>query len=145
MLVAACAPQAPAANATAEPVPVSTLDQIPLVIHAAGGDHRFTVEIARTPEEQARGLMFRRSLPPQRGMLFPYDPPETVAFWMKNTLIPLDMIFIRQDHAIARIAGNVPPQSLDTVPSGEPVIAVLEIAGGRANDLGIKVGDTVEW
>ena len=89
--------------------------------------------------------MFRTALAPQRGMIFPYDPPQNVSFWMKNTLIPLDMIFIREDHRIARIAGNVTPRSLDTVPAGEPVIAVLEIAGGRSNELGIKVGDTVEW
>ena len=89
--------------------------------------------------------MFRRSLDPDRGMIFPYDPPQNVGFWMKNTLIPLDMIFIRADGHIARIAANTTPLSLETVPAGEPVAAVLEIAGGRAAELGIREGDSVEW
>ena len=80
-----------------------------------------------------------------RGMIFPYDPPREVAFWMKNTLIPLDMIFIRADGTIAGIAANTVPLSLEPVPSVEPVVAVLEIAGGRAAELGIKPGDRVEW
>ena len=88
--------------------------------------------------------MFRRSLAPDRGMIFPYDPPQEVGFWMKNTLIPLDMLFIRADGTIARIA-HATPLSLDTVPSGEPVAAVLEIAGGRAAQLAIHAGDRVEW
>jgi uncharacterized membrane protein (UPF0127 family) len=77
-------------------------------------------------------------------MIFPYDPPQAVAFWMKNTLIPLDMVFIRADGTIVRIA-TATPLSLDPVPSGEPVAAVLEIAGGRAAQLGIDAGDKVDW
>ncbi len=102
----------------------------PLTIYSANGAHRFTVEIARTPDQQEIGLMFRRSLPPDRGMIFPYDPPFPASFWMKNTLIPLDMIFIRADGRIARIAQGV-PELLDPVPAGEPIAAVLEIRGGR--------------
>jgi uncharacterized membrane protein (UPF0127 family) len=120
------------------------LPQVPLTIRSATGKHRFTVEIAATPDQQERGLMFRRSLAPDAGMIFPYAPAQDVAFWMKNTLIPLDMIFIRADGRIARIA-NAEPMSLEPVPSGEPVVAVLEIAGGRAAELGIKAGDRVEW
>ncbi|HET7708850.1 MAG TPA: DUF192 domain-containing protein [Sphingomicrobium sp.] len=105
----------------------------------------FTVEVARTPEEQARGLMHRQSLAPDRGMIFPYSPPQPVGFWMKNTLIPLDMIFIREDGTIASIAENTVPLSLELVPSVEPVVAVLEIAGGRSAELGIKAGDKVDW
>lgn len=120
------------------------LKQVPLTIHSASGEHRFIVEIAASPAEQEQGLMFRRSLAPDRGMIFPYDPPQEVGFWMKNTLIPLDMVFIRADGTIARIA-HATPLSLDTVPSGEPVAAVLEIAGGRAAELGIREGDKVEW
>jgi uncharacterized membrane protein (UPF0127 family) len=120
------------------------LQQIPLTIQSASGNHRFTVDVAATPAEQERGLMFRRSLAGDQGMIFPYDPPQDVAFWMKNTLIPLDMVFIRADGRIARIA-TATPLSLDTVPSGEPVAAVLEIRGGRAAELGIQAGDRVEW
>ena len=89
--------------------------------------------------------MFRRALPPDEGMVFPYDPPQPVGFWMKNTLIPLDMLFIGADQRVGRIAADVPPLSLDTVPSGIPVTAVLELRGGRAAELGISVGDRVEW
>ena len=144
-MLAGCSPQAPAQNVAAEQVGESGLQQVPLSIRSATGVHRFTVEVARTPQEQAAGLMHRQSLAPDRGMLFPYDPPQPASFWMKNTLIPLDIIFIRADGTIARIAANTVPLSLDPVPSLEPVAAVLEIAGGRAAELGIAPGDRVEW
>lgn len=105
----------------------------------------FNVEVARTADEQERGLMFRRSLPPKGGMLFPFDPPQMAAFWMKNTYIPLDMIFIRSDGTIARIAANTTPLSLEPVSAGETVSAVLEIAGGAAAASGIAEGDRVSW
>jgi len=89
--------------------------------------------------------MFVKGLAPDRGMIFPYDPPQEVGFWMRNTLIPLDMIFIRADGTIARIAENTVPLSLDSVWSGEPVVAVIEIRGGRSAELGIAPGDRVEW
>lgn len=104
---------------------------------------RFTVEIARSAEEQARGLMYRQSLAPDRGMIFPYDPPRAVAFWMDNTLIPLDILFIRADGTIARITADTVPMSRELMSSGEPVALVLEIAGGRAAELGIAPGDRV--
>jgi uncharacterized membrane protein (UPF0127 family) len=121
------------------------LEQIPLTIESSTGKHRFTVEVAQTQEQQAQGLMFRQSLAPDRGMIFPRDPPGDASFWMKNTLIPLDIIFIRPDGTIARIAENTVPMSLDPVPSLEPVSAVLELAGGRSAELGIKQGDKVSW
>jgi uncharacterized membrane protein (UPF0127 family) len=120
------------------------LQQVPLTIHSVTGDHPFTVEVAATPAEQQRGLMFRRTLDGDRGMIFPYDPPQDVAFWMKNTLIPLDMVFISADGRIARVTTAV-PLSLDPVPGGEPIAAVLEIRGGRAAELGIRPGDHVDW
>ena len=120
------------------------LVQKPLTIHSASGVHRFTVEVAATPEQQERGLMFRRSLAPDRGMIFPYSPPQLVGFWMRNTLIPLDMVFIRADGRIARVA-TAKPLDETVVPGGEPVVAVLEIAGGRAAQLGIVAGDRVDW
>ena len=88
--------------------------------------------------------MFTRSLGPNQGMIFPYDPPQEVSFWMKNTLIPLDMVFIRADGTIARVA-TARPLDETPVPAGEPVAAVLEIHGGRAAELGIRRGDKVEW
>ena len=141
--IAACSPQ-PAPSEPASEQAQSGLEQVPLTITSATGVHRFTVEIARTAEQQQRGMMFRTSIAPDEGMLFPYDSPQNVAFWMRNTLIPLDMIFIRTDGTIARIATAV-PRSEVTVPSGEPVTAVLEIAGGRSAELGIRSGDKVEW
>jgi uncharacterized protein len=142
--LAACGSAKPAPEPTVERT-TTELARIPLTIRSSAGAHRFTVEVARTPEQQALGLMFRKSLDPDQGMLFPYEPPQSVSFWMKNTLIPLDMIFIRPDGTIARIAANTVPRSLDPVPSLEPVIAVLEIRGGRASQLGLRPGDRVEW
>lgn len=122
------------------------LEQVPLTVRtAAGAVHRFTVELARSPEEQATGLMNRPSLAPDRGMIFPHEPPRPASFWMKNTLIPLDIIFIRTDGTIANIAENTVPLSLDPVVSLEPVGLVLELAGGRTAELGIRAGDKVEW
>ena len=121
------------------------LQQVPLTIRSGSAVHRFTVEVARTPAEQQTGLMNRQSLAPDRGMIFPYDTPQQAAFWMKDTLIPLDMIFLRADGSIVRIAANTVPLSLEPVPSGEPVAAVLEIAGGRSAELGLRAGDKVEW
>ena len=145
LALAACSPQAPAQNAPLEESAQTGLQRVPLTIHSSSGDHRFTVNVAATPEQQQRGLMFVRSLAPDRGMIFTYDPPQNVAFWMKNTFIPLDMLFIRADGRIARIAANTVPHSLDPVPSREPVVAVLEIRGGRAAELGVRAGDLVEW
>ena len=123
---------------------------IALTIASANGAHRFTVEVAKTAEEQERGLMFRTDIPENGGMLFaPYPPdggpPRVANFWMKNTPSPLDILFIRPDGTIARIAENTVPQSETPVPSGEPVSAVLELRGGRVLELGIAEGDRVVW
>ena len=117
---------------------------MPLTIRSSNGTHGFTVEVAATPEQQERGLMFRRSLAGDRGMIFPYDPPQEVSFWMKNTLIPLDIIFIRSDGTIVRIT-EAKALDLSPLPAGEPISAVLEIRGGRAAELGIKEGDVASW
>lgn len=141
--VAACSPTVAPADTPAGQ-PQTGLSQVLLTITSANGAHHFTVDVAATPEQQETGLMFVKHLAPNRGMIFPYDPPQPVAFWMHNTLIPLDMVFIRADGTIARIATA---KALDDtpVPSGEPIAAVLEIAGGRAAQLGIAAGDKVEW
>ena len=114
-----------------------------LVIVTAGGEKTFQVEVMRTMEERARGLMFRRYLPRDRGMLFDFAVEAPVAMWMKDTFIPLDMLFIRKDGKISQIADNTEPHSTRTIPSNEPVYSVLEINGGAASALGIKAGDKV--
>ena len=124
---------------TAQP----TLPTTPLIIDTVKGANRFTVEMALTWEQQERGLMFRRTLAPNAGMLFDFQRESNQAFWMKNTLIPLDLIFIKANGTIARIAPNCKPLSEDPIPSYEPVRAVLEIPGGRAAELGMKAGDKV--
>lgn len=121
------------------------LDVIPLTVTQGGTVHRFTVEVARTTEEQAQGLMYRTELAPDRGMLFPFPQPKFASFWMRNTLIPLDMIFIRADGSIDRIAENTVPQSEEPVASGGEVSAVLELAGGTTARLGIDESAVVRW
>jgi uncharacterized protein len=114
-----------------------------LEIITKSGVHVFTVELAVTDEERARGLMFRRELPPGRGMLFDFKQDSPVSMWMENTYIPLDMIFIRSDGSIARVAENTEPMSRRIVSSGGPVRAVLEVIAGTARKLGIAAGDRV--
>ena len=128
----------------AEPGAQTGLSEVPLTIRTKSATHQFTVEVAATPEQQEIGLMFRRAVPADRGMIFPYDPPQSVSFWMKNTLIPLDIIFIRSDGTIVRVTHA---KALDEtpLPSGEPIAAVLEIRAGRAVELGIKEGDVASW
>ncbi len=121
--------------------PQPTLPQNPLVIQTAKGRVNLTVEMALTPQQQQTGLMYRKTLAPNAGMLFDFGRESPQAFWMKNTLIPLDMLFIKADGTIVRIAAMTKPLSEDTVPSYEPVRVVLEIPGGRAAELGIKPGD----
>lgn len=118
---------------------------IPLVIQSNGRSHDFTVEVARTPQEQAKGLMFRKSVADDGGMLFPFTPPRTASFWMEDTPIPLDMLFVRTDGTIAFIAAQRKPNSREPISAGIPVGAVLELRGGRAAELGIREGDMVSW
>ena len=114
-----------------------------LEILSGGGRHAFAVELAETPEERSQGLMFRRSLDPDAGMLFLYPTPRRISMWMKNTFISLDMLFIRRDGTIAGIAERTVPQSLDPILADTPVIAVLEVAGGTSERLGLAPGDRV--
>jgi len=108
-----------------------------------GTQHIFQVEVARTPRQQRRGLMFRRQLAADAGMLFFYGGNQMVRMWMKNTYIPLDMIFIRSDGVIMEIAERTVPGSLATISSGVEVSAVLEVNGGTVSRLGIRKGNTV--
>jgi uncharacterized protein len=114
-----------------------------LEIMSKNGKHVFGVEMALTPEEQSKGLMFRRELPERQGMLFDFRREQPTSFWMKNTYVPLDMIFIRADGRILNIAENTVPLSEALVSSSGPVRAVLEVIAGTSKKLGIAPGDRV--
>ncbi|HEV7258507.1 MAG TPA: DUF192 domain-containing protein [Bosea sp. (in: a-proteobacteria)] len=149
MLAGALTALAPAAATQPQLAQAAPAAQAPTALETlsiVSGDkrHPFQVEVMRTAEQRARGLMHRRYLPADRGMLFDFVRVEPVAMWMENTFIPLDMLFIRADGTIARIAENTEPLSQRTIPSGEPVLSVLEINGGISRTLGIKPGDRVE-
>ena len=116
-----------------------------LEIASKTGVHVFAVEIADTEAQRAKGLMFRKELPDGQGMLFDFQREQEVSFWMKNTDIPLDMIFIRGDGRILRIAENTEPLSTRLIPSGGPVRAVLEVIGGTTRKFGIAPGDQVAY
>jgi uncharacterized membrane protein (UPF0127 family) len=128
------------AAGAARPAGLPTLE-----IASKTGVHVFAVEIADTEAARAKGLMFRKELPDGEGMLFDFQREQEVSFWMKNTYIPLDMIFIRGDGRILRIAENTEPLSTRIIPSGGPVRAVLEVIGGTARRLGITPGDRVAF
>lgn len=115
-----------------------------LTIRTSTGAHVIATEIAATGEEKQRGLMFRTSVPPNTGMLFPYDQPQELTMWMKNTYVSLDMIFIRADGIVHRIQRRTEPMSERTISSEGDVTAVLELGAGEADRLGIKPGDKVE-
>lgn len=137
-------------DADANTSQTAAVSRLQLTVHTSAGPHVFSVEVAKTPAQQQQGLMFRTNIPPDSGMLFaPYPadggPPRAASFWMHNTPSALDIIFIRPDGTIARIAENAIPFSDEHVDSGEPVAAVLEINGGRSAELGISPGDKVTW
>jgi uncharacterized protein len=114
-----------------------------LTIVSATGPHRFTVEVAETPEQMEQGLMFRRTMAPDAGMLFDYKTPTVATMWMRNTLIPLDMLFVDAGGRIVNIHQRAVPQSLDVIAAAAPVRAVIELNGGTASRLGIEPGDQV--
>jgi len=114
-----------------------------LEIVSKTGVHVFAVELAVTEEQRSRGLMFRRSLPEGQGMLFKFEPDQVITMWMHNTYIPLDMIFIRSDGRILRIAENTKPESDNIISSGAPARGVLEVIAGTARKLGLAPGDKV--
>ncbi len=123
--------------------PARAAGQSTLEIVSASGVHAFNVELATTEPERERGLMFRKELPQGQGMLFDFLNDQPVSFWMHNTYISLDLIFIRSDGRIMRIAENAKTLSDDLIPSGVPVRAVLEVIAGTSHELGIKAGDKV--
>ncbi|MDP4026185.1 DUF192 domain-containing protein [Methylobacterium sp. NEAU 140] len=149
LLALACAglapglgPAAPASAQTAvRPAQVPTE---PLTIRSGNGAHRFDVEVMRDDAGRSRGLMFRRHMAPDHGMLFDFERDAPVTMWMKNTYLPLDMVFIRPDGTVSRVAADTEPLSTAIIPSGGPVLAVLELNAGTAARLGIQAGDRVE-
>ncbi len=156
LALAACSPgsaeRAPAAMAADAPAakarrhPESGLAVVPLSVTAPGKPPRtFRVEVAASPAEQARGLMFRTAMGADEGMIFPVDPPRMASFWMKNTVIPLDIIYIGTDGRILNIHANTVPYSQAPLLSDGQVKGVLELNGGRAAQLGIAAGDMVTW
>ena len=114
-----------------------------LVLHTATGDYAFSVELVETPADRNRGLMFRQSLAPDAGMLFDFGDEQPVSFWMRNTFIPLDMIFIRADGTVANVHVNARPHDPTGIPSDGAVRFVLEIPGGRSIEIGLEAGDRV--
>lgn len=125
------------------PQPELPKEKLVIVTHD-GKRHDFDVEMALTPEQQVTGLMFRKSVPENGGMLFDWGRPQESQMWMRNTLVPLDMVFINQDGTIRSIAENTVPESMAVIDSRGPVRATLELAAGVTAKLDIRVGDTVE-
>ena len=141
LLVALCLVQAGPARAQNA---LATFERGELEIETGDGTrHVFQIELATTPEQKSQGLMFRRSLAPDGGMLFVYPSDRTITMWMRNTLIPLDMVFIAADGRIVKVAQRTVPMSLATISSGGPAKAVLEVNGGTAARLGLEPGDRV--
>lgn len=120
-----------------------SLPASPLVIETASGSHALEVEVALSPEEKRTGLMFRKSMPEDHGMLFFYQRPQLIGMWMKNTYIPLDMVFIYSDGRVASVFTGAVPMTLDGIESSDYVSAVLELNAGTVARLGIEEGDLV--
>jgi len=137
------------ARAEAPPMDLATYPRAALEIVQHAGDSvrrfHFDVWVADTPARSEQGLMYVRDLPPDRGMVFLFEPARVVSFWMKNTYIELDLLFITADGRVAKITSRAAPLRLDLLSSDVPVGAVLELRGGEAGLLGIRVGDQVSW
>jgi len=130
------------ARAQTAPQPELPKEKLVIVTHN-GKEYVFNIEMAKSPEQQATGLMFRPSVAPDGGMLFDWGSPRDTKMWMKNTIAPLDMVFINADGTIRSIAENTVPESLVPIDSRGPVRAALELAGGTTARLDIRVGDRV--
>ena len=115
-----------------------------LVLHTTTGDFAFSVEVVDTPAGREKGLMYRTELAKDAGMLFDFKREQPVAFWMQNTLIPLDMVFIAADGTVKSVHANARPMDTTSIPSGGPVQFVLEIPGGRSAEIGLKAGDMMD-
>lgn len=132
---------APPALAQTQPQPPGGLQ--PLDFMTASGPHHFSVEVMETDAQRERGLMFRRYLPPDRGMLFDFKTEQPVMMWMKNTYLPLDMVFVSRGGIVTSIAKDAEPLSERIIPSGGPVYAVVELNAGTADKIDLQPGDHV--
>jgi uncharacterized protein len=144
MLLLSCAAMIASLFAFAAGAQLQRFATSELTIVSATGPHRFTVEVAETPAQMEQGLMFRRSMAPDAGMLFDYKTPTVATMWMRNTLIPLDMLFVDAHGRIVNVHERAVPQSLDVIAGAAPVRAVIELNGGTAARLGIAPGDQVQ-
>jgi len=150
LFLVACSAAPPAASGRDErsevPALAAQAQQLPIGARVVMGGATIELEVARSPREQAIGLMYRTHLPDDRGMLFPFEPAQPVSFWMKNVAIDLDMIFLRGAEVVA-IAANVPPCTRNPCPlygPEVPVDGVIELRGGRAAELGLQAGDRLQ-
>ena len=144
MLLLSCAAMIASLFAFAAGAQLQRFATSELTIVSATGPHRFTVEVAETPAQMEQGLMFRRSMAPDAGMLFAYTTPTVATMWMRNTLIPLDMLFVDAHGRIVNIHERAVPQSLDVIAAAAPIRAVIELNAGTASRLGIAPGDQVQ-
>jgi uncharacterized membrane protein (UPF0127 family) len=149
-LLMSCSSPTPATSSAVVPtqteVAMNSEQTLPISAQAVFKDRAIALEVAKTPQQQALGLMYRTTLAADRGMLFPFQPPQTVSFWMKNVRFPLDMIFLRNG-VVQDIAASVPPctnEPCSTYGPKVPIDQVIELRGGRAAELGLKVGDRVQ-
>lgn len=143
LLAAVLATAACAGPAGRAPALFPELPQATLPVHAGSATHEFSVWIAADAPSRERGLMFVRELPPDRGMLFLFEFPQPLAFWMKNTYVSLDLVFIDENGTVINVAENAKPLSLQPIESAGDAVAVLEVVGGTARRIGLKAGDRV--
>lgn len=145
VLLVSCASSEPSTSETQPFSPESLAQQLPVTATVKMAGETIELEVAKTPKQQAIGLMYRDNLAPNRGMLFPMTPPRVPRFWMKNVEMPLDMIFVREGK-VAAIAHQVPPCQSDPCPTYSPDVLidqVIELKGGRAKELGLEIGNTI--
>ena len=137
----------PVANVAALPI-VAAQAELPrtkLTLEVERGRQKYSVEVAATPEQQERGLMFRTQMAANQGMIFPFAPPRSASFWMENTILPLDIVFIGADSRVLNVAANAKPYSRDLIQSAGVAAAVLELNAGEAARIGLKPGDRVRY
>lgn len=133
-----------AAPVSAKPVcPSQGLKQVPITLVTSTGRHAYRLEVAATADEQQCGLMYRKKMKQQAGMIFPFSPPRPATFWMENTFLPLDLIFVGPDSRVISV-GNGKPFSRDMIDSNGVAASVVELNAGEAKRIGLKVGDKVE-
>ena len=125
--------------------PQLDLPRVAVTVTTQTGDHTFDAQVADTPQTRSKGLMFRRDMPPREGMLFIFEQEQPLSFWMENTPLPLDLIFIRDDGSVRHVAKNAVPYSRASIPSRGSARFVLEVNAGVADEIGLKQGDLIAF